>query len=114
MASERMVLEIDMGTDIRGAPTPRRLSAHCTTHSGKTPFRSVPSPADLLAQLTSRSLSACRSQTKSTRPRRWPPCRTARLVTAQAVKGSLDVPEEGNHDVAVIACDAIAVRFDLL
>ena len=35
------------------------------------------------------------------------------VVTAKAVKGGLDVPEEGHHDLAVIASAAIAVRFDL-
>lgn len=35
------------------------------------------------------------------------------VVTARAVQGGLDVPEEGHHDMAVIASAAIAVRFDL-
>jgi uncharacterized protein (TIGR02058 family) len=35
------------------------------------------------------------------------------VVTAKAVKGGLDVPAEGGHDLAVIASAAIAVRFDL-
>jgi uncharacterized protein (TIGR02058 family) len=35
------------------------------------------------------------------------------VVTARAVKGGLDVPAEGKHDLAVIAAAAIAVRFDL-
>ena len=35
------------------------------------------------------------------------------VVTARAVKGGQDVPEEGSHDRAVIAAAAIAVRFDL-
>ena len=35
------------------------------------------------------------------------------IVTAKAVKGGLDVPQEENHDLAVIASAAIAVRFDL-
>jgi uncharacterized protein (TIGR02058 family) len=35
------------------------------------------------------------------------------IVTAKAVKGGLDVPEEETHDRAVIASAAIAVRFDL-
>jgi uncharacterized protein (TIGR02058 family) len=35
------------------------------------------------------------------------------VVTARAVKGGLDVPAEGRHDLAVIAAAAIAVRFDL-
>ena len=34
-------------------------------------------------------------------------------VTVKVVKGGLDVPEEGRHDLAVIAAAAIAVRFDL-
>ena len=34
-------------------------------------------------------------------------------VTVKVVKGGLDVPEEGQHDLAVIASAAIAVRFDL-
>ena len=34
-------------------------------------------------------------------------------VTVKVVKGGLDVPEEGRHDLAVIASAAIAVRFDL-
>ena len=34
-------------------------------------------------------------------------------VTVKVVKGGLDVPEEGQHDLAVIAAAAIAVRFDL-
>ena len=34
-------------------------------------------------------------------------------VTVKVVKGGLDVPAEGDHDLAVIASAAIAVRFDL-
>jgi uncharacterized protein (TIGR02058 family) len=34
-------------------------------------------------------------------------------VTVKVVKGGLDVPEEGGHDLAVIASAAIAVRFEL-
>ena len=34
-------------------------------------------------------------------------------VTVKMVKGGLDVPAEGSHDLAVIASAAIAVRFDL-
>ena len=34
-------------------------------------------------------------------------------VTVKVVKGGVDVPEEGQHDLAVIAAAAIAVRFDL-
>jgi uncharacterized protein (TIGR02058 family) len=34
-------------------------------------------------------------------------------VTVRVVKGGLDVPEEGAHDLAVIATAAIAVRFEL-
>jgi uncharacterized protein (TIGR02058 family) len=35
------------------------------------------------------------------------------VVTVNVVKGGLDVPAEGRHDLAVIASAAIAVRFDL-
>jgi uncharacterized protein (TIGR02058 family) len=35
------------------------------------------------------------------------------IVTVKAVKGGLDVPAEDQHDMAVIASAAIAVRFDL-
>ena len=34
-------------------------------------------------------------------------------VTVKVVKGGLDVPAEGQHDLAVIASAAVAVRFDL-
>jgi len=34
-------------------------------------------------------------------------------VTVKVVKGGLDVPEEGNHDKAVIASAAVAVRFEM-
>jgi uncharacterized protein (TIGR02058 family) len=34
-------------------------------------------------------------------------------VKVKVVKGGLDVPQEGRHDLAVIAAAAIAVRFDL-
>ena len=34
-------------------------------------------------------------------------------VTVNVVKGGLDVPAEGSHDMAVIASAAVAVRFDL-
>ncbi len=33
-------------------------------------------------------------------------------VTVKVVKGGLDIPQEGTHDLAVIASAAIAVRFD--
>ena len=35
------------------------------------------------------------------------------LVTVKLVKGGLDVPAEGQHDLAVIASAAVAVRYDL-
>lgn len=34
-------------------------------------------------------------------------------VTVKVVKGGLDVPQEGPHDLVVIASAAVAVRFDL-
>jgi uncharacterized protein (TIGR02058 family) len=34
-------------------------------------------------------------------------------ATVRVVKGGLDVPAEGSHDLAVIATAAVAVRFDL-
>jgi len=34
-------------------------------------------------------------------------------VTVKLVKGGLDVPAEGDHDLAVIAAAAVAVRFEL-
>jgi uncharacterized protein (TIGR02058 family) len=34
-------------------------------------------------------------------------------VTVKVVKGGLDVPPEGAHDLAVIASAAVTVRFDL-
>ena len=34
-------------------------------------------------------------------------------VTVKLVKGGLDVPAEGQHDLAVIASAAVAVRYDL-
>ena len=34
-------------------------------------------------------------------------------VTVKVVKGGLNVPPEGSHDLAVIASAAVAVRFDM-
>jgi uncharacterized protein (TIGR02058 family) len=34
-------------------------------------------------------------------------------VNVNVVKGGLDVPEAGGHDLAVVASAAVAVRFDL-
>ncbi len=34
-------------------------------------------------------------------------------VTVKVVKGGLNVPSEGSHDLAVIASAAVAVRFDM-
>ena len=34
-------------------------------------------------------------------------------VTVKVVKGGLDVPDEGHHDLVAIASAAIAVRFEL-
>lgn len=34
-------------------------------------------------------------------------------VSVKVVKGGLDVPSEGDHDLAVIAAAAISVRFDV-
>ena len=34
-------------------------------------------------------------------------------VTVNVVKGGLDVPEDGRHDLAVIASAALAVRYEL-
>ena len=34
-------------------------------------------------------------------------------VTVKLIRGGLDIPAEGDHDLAVIAVAAIAVRFEL-
>ena len=34
-------------------------------------------------------------------------------VTVKVIKGGLNVPAEGSHDLAVIASAAIAVRFEM-
>jgi hypothetical protein len=34
-------------------------------------------------------------------------------VTVKVVKGGLNVPSEGSHDLAVIASAAVAVRFEM-
>ena len=112
MAMKRVILEMGTGNDLHGGDYTKaalRAVQDALHHSSLSVVRSlgldskamqvevtigVQEPGKVDAQAVTSSLPRGR-------------------VTVKVVKGGLDVPPEGDHDLAVIASAAVAVRFDL-
>ena len=112
MALKRMVLQIGMGTDIRGADYTKaavRAVQDAIHHSSLTLIRTL-------------GLDSRKMQVEVTIGVQHPEKVDAALVkntlphgevSVRVVKGGLDVPDEESGDIAVIASAAVAVRLDL-
>src|SRR5207248_3260568 len=112
MAWKRMVLQIGMGTDIRGADYTKaavRALQDAIHHSSLSLIRTF-------------GLDSRKMQVEVTigvqKPERVDAAAVRATlphgeVTVTVVKGGLDVPDDTSGDVAVIASAAVAVRMDL-
>ena len=112
MALKRMVLQIGMGTDIRGADYTKaavRALRDALWRNGLSIADAVGLPVDAMqVEVTigvQRPEKVDRGVVKAALPHGQ--------VTVSVVKGGLDVPDDGSADVAVIASAAVAVRLEL-
>src|SRR5260221_464792 len=112
MAWQRVVLEIGMGTGIRGADHTKaalRAVQDALHHSSLSFVRVL--KVERKAMHVSVTIGVQRPEKVDAEAIRASlPHGT---VTVQVVKGGLDVPDEAAGDVAVIASAAVAVRLDL-
>ena len=112
MALKRMVLQIGMGTDIRGADYTKaavRAVQDAIHHSSLTLIRSLGVDAKTMqVEVTVGVQQPARvdlAAVKSALPHGE--------VKVNAVKGGLDVPDDDGRDTAIIATAAVTVRIDL-
>ena len=112
MALKRMVLQIGMGTDIRGTDYTKaavRALRDALWHNGLSIANAVGLPVDeMQVEVTigvQQPAKVDREAVKAALPHGQ--------VTVNVVKGGLDVPDEEARDVAVIASAAVAVRLEL-
>lgn len=112
MAAKRMILEIGSGNDLHGGDYTKaavRAVEDAIHHSSLTLIRSLGlDPNAMQVEVT----------IGVQRPEKIDPARVKAAlpygqVTVNAVKGGLDVPEEGRSEPTVIASAAIIVRLDL-
>jgi uncharacterized protein (TIGR02058 family) len=112
MALKRVILEMGTGNDLHGADYTKaaiRAVHDALHHSSLSMIRSL--DLDSKAMQVEVTIGVQKpdrvdaAAVKTTLPRG--------LVTVRVVKGGLDVPQEGAHDLVVIASAAVAVRFEL-
>ena len=112
MALKRMVLQIGMGTDIRGADYTKaavRAVEDAIHHSSLTFIRALGvDPRAMQVELTTgvqQPEKVDAGVVKAVLPHGQ--------ITVKVVKGGLDVPDEEARDVAVIASAAVVVRAEI-
>src|SRR5437868_4635721 len=112
MALKRMVLQIGMGTDIRGADYTKaavRALRDALWHNSLSVADAVGLPAHAMQVEVTIGVPQPElvdaAAVMAALPRGE--------VTVTVVKGGLDVPDETSSDVAVIASAAVTVRIDL-
>src|SRR5439155_1128978 len=112
MALKRMVLQIGMGTDIRGADYTKaavRALRDALWHNSLSVAGALGLPVDAMqVEVTigvPRPGEVRVEAVKAALPHGQ--------VTVRVVKGGLDVPDEATGDVAIIASAAVTVRLDL-
>ena len=112
MALKRVILEMGTGNDLHGGDYTKaalRAVQDALHHSSLSLVRSL--GLDSTAMQVEVTIGVQKPEkvnaeaVKASLPRGQ--------VTVKVVKGGLDVPEEGGHDLAVIAAAAVTVRFDL-
>src|SRR5438874_1704667 len=112
MALKRMVLQLGMGTDIRGGDYTKaavRAVQDAIHHSSLTLIRSLGVDAKMMqVEVTIGVQQPARVELAAVK---------AALphgeVTVKAVKGGLDIPDDDGRDTAIIATAAVTVRIDL-
>ena len=112
MAAKRILLEIGTGNDLHGGDYTKaaiRAVEDAIHHSSLTLIRTLGiDPRTMQVDVTvgvQRPEKVDAARVKAALPHGQ--------VTVTAVKGGLDVPDEGTNDTAVIASAAIVVRLDL-
>ena len=112
MALKRMVLQIGMGTDIRGADYTKaavRALRDALWHNSLSVANALGLPVDAMQvevtigvqQPTRVELAAVKAALPHGE------------VTVKAVKGGLDIADDDGRDTAIIATAAVTVRIDL-
>jgi uncharacterized protein (TIGR02058 family) len=112
MAMKRVILEMGAGNDLHGADYTKaaiRAVQDALHHSSLSLIRSLDLNKDT-AQVevtigVQKPEKVDAAAVKAVLP--------LGQVTVKVVKGGLDVPQEGAHDLIAIASAAVAVRFDL-
>jgi uncharacterized protein (TIGR02058 family) len=112
MAMKRVILEMGAGNDLHGADYTKaaiRAVQDALHHSSLSVIRSLDLNKDT-AQVevtigVQKPEKVDAAAVKAVLP--------LGQVTVKVVKGGLDVPQEGAHDLIAIASAAVAVRFDL-
>ena len=112
MALKRMVLQIGMGTDIRGADYTKaavRALRDALWHNSLSVANALGLPVDAMqVEVTIGVQQPARVELAAVK---------AALphgeVTVKAVKGGLDIADDDGRDTAVIATAAVTVRIDL-
>lgn len=112
MPAKRVILEMGSGNDLHGGDYTKaalRAVQDALHHSSLAMLRSLKiPPSEMLVDVTigvQKPEKVDLERVRASLP--------YGKVTAQAVKGGLDVPDEDRDDVAVIASAAIIVRLDL-
>src|SRR5947208_600207 len=112
MALKRMVLQIGMGTDIRGADYTKaavRALRDALWHNSLSVANALGQPTDAMqVEVTIGAPRPARvdlAAVKSALPHGE--------VKVKAVKGGLDVPDDDGRDTAIIATAAVTVRIDV-
>ena len=112
MAHRRVILELGTGNDLHGGDYTKaamRAVQDALHHSSLSLVRSLGlDRSSMQVEVTIGLQQPARTASVSTRA-----SVPHGEVSVQVVKGGLDVPQEGPHDLMVIASAAIAVRLDL-
>lgn len=112
MAMKRMVLEIGMGTDIRGTdPTKAAVRAlrDALWHNSLTVAKALDLDVDSMQVAVTIGVQ----QPDEVDQKAVQAALPYGAVTVNVVKGGLDVPDEAVGDMAVIASAAVIVNLDL-
>ena len=112
MALKRMVLQIGMGTDIRGADYTKaavRALRDALWHNSLSVANALGQPTDAMqVEVTigvQRPAAVDAARVKAALPHGE--------VSVRVVKGGLDVADDSSADIAVIASAAVTVRIDV-
>ncbi|MGZ8155926.1 MAG: Lin0512 family protein [Burkholderiales bacterium] len=112
MAMKRVILEMGAGNDLHGADYTKaaiRAVQDALHHSSLSVIRSL----DLNKNTAQVEVTIGVQKPEKVDAAAVKAVLPLGQVTVKVVKGGLDVPQEGAHDLIAIASAAVAVRFDL-